>query len=402
MSTKRNEADGGGPDDSTVSDQECEGEDYDTLAPLPADLLIHPHEIDDANNHDNPIPHHHRSPVPPSNGPFSSSAPQRPGAARTTAASKRRSVEASSGRPIFPVRNPTKQDLEHARKILESLQTKHGFVAPDRGNLNDPSIMWKEGKPDYTITDLHYFLGKTKNHTLGSLEQSVENFIKTWEMEATHKEFYQWTTVDQDAYEVQANGGKIYSSEEAPWVGNYNWLLATCDKNLYDSTKETFESSHGKFRYAFPEGFPFEVLEVFSGPPKITFTWRHWAVFSGQFEGHKGNGETINMTGFGVVSVNEDGKAKKIEIYYDPDSFLEVLRGKKECSDGIDRGVAFGGPIAGGLDSLARMMTAIELEEKGPDGVGNNGGRPTTEQTTERDKGNGESNSRCPFSGVTR
>jgi len=262
--------------------------------------------------------------------------------------------------------------------------------------------MWKEGKPDYTITDLHYFLGKTKNHTPGSLEQSVENFIKTWEMEATHKEFYQWTTVDQDAYEVQANGGKIYSSEEAPWVGNYNWLLATCDKNLYDSTKETFESSHGKFRYAFPEGFPFEVLEVFSGPPKITFTWRHWAVFSGQFEGHKGNGETINMTGFGVVSVNEDGKAKKIEIYYDPDSFLEVLRGKKDCSDGIDRGVAFGGPIAGGLDSLAFMMTAIELEEKEPDGVGNNGGRPTTEQTTERDKGNGESNSRCPFSGVTR
>mmetsp|Transcript_32853 Transcript_32853/g.69115 ORF Transcript_32853/g.69115 Transcript_32853/m.69115 type:complete len:377 (+) Transcript_32853:299-1429(+) len=375
MSTNENEASRRSASDMTENSYEND----DTLAPLPDDLL---------------------TPAPPSRTPLSSSSAGALNGLNTTATSKRRSVEAESGRPIFPIRNPTKQDLIHARKIVENLQTEHGFVSPDRGNLDDPSIIWKEGKPDYTIADMHYLLGKTRNHPPGSLELSVENLIKTWEMEATHKEFYQWTTVDQNEYEVQANGGKVFSSEEAPWVGNYNWLLSTCSTDLYDSAKETFESSHGKFRYAFPEGFPFEVLEVFSGPPKVTFTWRHWAVFSGQYEGNQGNGATINMTGFGIASLNEDSKVTRLEIYYDPDSFLEVLRGKKECRDGIDRGAAVGEPIAGGLESLACMMSAIEIEEEETESGDNGGGRST--ETIEGEKHGGKPSGRCPFSGATR
>ena len=372
-------------DDTSDHGSECQ----DTLAPLPDDLLIRPHAIhkDDLhggeqqshNQHDQHDEQQQQS--PPRN---------------TTAASKRRSLSVSGDRPIFPVRNATKQDMIHARKILDTIQKEHGFLIPDRGNLDDPSILWKEGKPDYTIADLHYLLGKTKNHPEGSLELFVENFIKTWEMEATHKEFYQWTTVDQSAYEVQANGGKIYDSVEAPWIGNYNWLLSTCNKELYDTTKETFESSHGKFRYAFPEGFPFEVLEVFSGPPKITFTWRHWAVFSGEFEGHKGDGETINITGFGVVTVNEDTKAKKIEIYYNPDGFLETLKGTRKDGDGtegVDKGLAIGEPIAGGLETLATMMAAVELEEENEEG--------TLTKTIEGKSGeDGKPRGKCPFSGA--
>lgn len=386
MDTKRDKSSGG---DSPDTDSDHDSEGYDTLTPLPDDLLVHPHELECVNIENLPLPQHHHSPVPPSHEPPSSTtSPQHLQDAQTTTVSKRRTVGAGSGRPIFPVRNPTKQDLLHAQKMLETLQTKHGFVLPDRGNLDDPFIMWKEGKPDYMIADLHYFLGKTKNHSPGSLEFFVENFIKTWEMEATHKEFYQWTTVDQHAYEVQANGGKVFQSGEASWIGNYNWLMSSCNKELYDSTKETFESSHGKMRYAFPEGFPFEVLEVFSGPPKITFTWRHWAVFSGEYEGHKGNGDTINMTGFGVITLNEEKKAKKIEIYYDPDGFLEVLRGQKECTDGTVRGVAFGEPIAGGPETITSMMSALELEEKG------------YASTRGIDSGtdDGKQSRRCPFS----
>ena len=390
MSTNR-KPDGGSPGD----DESDHSEGYDTLAPLPDDLLVHPHEIDDVNIQNHPLPHHHRSPLPEAGAPFtsSSSTPQPLPATQTTATSKRRTVEPGSTRPIFPVRNPTKEDIIHARKMLTVLQKEHGFTVPDRGNMDDPSIMWKEGKPDYTITDLHYFLGKTKNHKPGSLEEFVENFIKTWEMEATHKEFYQWTTVDQSAYEVQSNGGKIFDSVEAPWVGNYNWLLSTCDKELYDSTKETFESSHGKFRYVFLEGFPFEVLEVFSGPPKVVFTWRHWAVFSGEWEGHKGSGETINMTGIGVVTLNEENKAKKIEIHHDPDYFLRVLRGEAESRDGINKGMAVGEAIAGGLETLTCLMADIELEErtgKSEEGKDNNV------------KGESSSGSRCPFTGLSK
>jgi hypothetical protein len=179
--------------------------------------------------------------------------------------------------------------------------------------------------------------------------------------------------VDQCAYEVCSNGGKVFDSQEAPWVGNYNWLLSSCKPDTWDSTKETFESSHGKFRYAFPEGFPFEVLQVFSGPPKVSFSWRHWAVFSGEFDGNQGTGETINMTGFGVVTFNDDLKAKRIDIYFDPTSFLDVLRGKAECRDGIDKGFAFGKSIAGGLDAVTSMMAAIELgDDEDSDDDGNN------------------------------
>ena len=245
-----------GGDSCRAESDDHEGEARDTLCPLlPADLEAHHHDDGEEDMSQRVTveylqqEQHQQHSI-------------QTGVRNTALASERRSVNANSGRPIFPVRNATKQDLIHARKLLEAIQKEHGFVVPDRGNLDDPTILWKEGKPDYTIADLHYLLGKTKNHKSGSLEEFVENFIKTWEMEATHKEFYQWTTVDQNEYEVQANGGKVFDSYEAPWVGNYNWLLSTCNKELYDTTKETFESSHGKFRYAFPEEFPFEVLEV--------------------------------------------------------------------------------------------------------------------------------------------
>ena len=383
-----------GGDSCSAESDDHEGEARDTLCPLPADLEAHHHHDDGEEDMSQRVTVEYLQQEQQQQHSIQTSSA---GVRNTTLASERRSVNANSGRPIFPVRNATKQDLIHARKLLEAIQKEHGFVVPDRGNLDDPTILWKEGKPDYTIADLHYLLGKTKNHKSGSLEEFVENFIKTWEMEATHKEFYQWTTVDQNEYEVQANGGKVFDSYEAPWVGNYNWLLSTCNKELYDTTKETFESSHGKFRYAFPEGFPFEVLEVFSGPPKITFTWRHWAVFSGNFEGNEGNGETINMTGFGVVTVNEDTKAKRIEIYYNPDNFLEVLRGKRECRDGIDSGVAVGEPLAGGLETLTSMMATVELEE------GNKGDSKQTSESIQG-KGDGEGgkpSGRCPFSGAT-
>ena len=382
-----------GGDSCRAESDDHEGEARDTLCPLPADLEAHYHD-DGEEDMSQRVTVEYLQQEQQQHSIQTSSA----GVRNTTLASERRSVNANSGRPIFPVRNATKQDLIHARKLLEAIQKEHGFVVPDRGNLDDPTILWKEGKPDYTIADLHYFLGKTKNHKSGSLEEFVENFIKTWEMEATHKEFYQWTTVDRNEYEVQANGGKVFDSYEAPWVGNYNWLLSTCNKELYDTTKETFESSHGKFRYAFPEGFPFEVLEVFSGPPKITFTWRHWAVFSGNFEGNEGNGETINMTGFGVVTVNDDTKATRIEIYYNPDNFLEVLRGKRECRDGIDSGMAVGEPLAGGLETLTSMMATVELEE------GNNGDSKQTSESIQRKVGGGgggKPSGRCPFSGAT-
>lgn len=63
----------------------------------------------------------------------------------------------------------------------------------------------------------------------------------------------------------------------------------------------------------------------FSGPPLVSFTWRHWGTFEGDYKGTKPTGETIEMYGNCVVKVNDDMKIQSIDVYYDPNPFLMKL-----------------------------------------------------------------------------
>ncbi|CAH1269082.1 Hypp4094 [Branchiostoma lanceolatum] len=220
-------------------------------------------------------------------------------------------------------------DVTKARQELEKLKKDTGYLEPERGNLDDPNIEWKYGKPDYTMVNLEYMKGKTKNHLTGSLELMVENFVKRWETESAHfKELDQWSTINRAKYHVQANGGKVFNAEESDGVGSYNWLMWDCKKELYDAEKQDFESSLRQFRGAFPKGFPWEVLEVSSGPPTIAFTWRHWAQFTGQYMGRQGNGQLIEMCGSAVVELDKNNKIVSIQIDYKPEEFLKALLGE--------------------------------------------------------------------------
>ena len=212
------------------------------------------------------------------------------------------------------------------REELEEFEKQYGFKRPSRSTI-DPSRPWRNEVPSYEIADLLYFRGRTCFHKPGSLEFLVEDTVKTWEMEASHLEFKDWTTVDHGQYRVSANGGKVYYGEHAAKAGNYNWLMASAEKGLFDSEKETFESSHTLFRDAFVGGFPWEVVAVFSGPPKIAFSWRHWAEFKGTYRGRKGDGETYDMYGWGLLTVNDNLKVQEIEIFYKPNAFLGALNG---------------------------------------------------------------------------
>ena len=58
------------------------------------------------------------------------------------------------------------------------------------------------------------------------------------------------------------------------------------------------------FHGAFP-AFPWEVLEVYTGPPKVAFSWRHWGRFTGKYKDNKGNGELVEVFGWGVAEVND-------------------------------------------------------------------------------------------------
>ena len=94
-----------------------------------------------------------------------------------------------------------------------------------------------------------------------------------------------------------------------------------------------FEESHDLFRNAFKSGFPWEVLKVLSGPPEVTFTWRHWGLFDGEFRGRKATGETFEMYGIIKATVDDNLRMVKMEVFYDPDSFLLGLEGKKPAKE---------------------------------------------------------------------
>ncbi len=59
---------------------------------------------------------------------------------------------------------------------------------PVRSHMDDPDIKWRYGAPpDFSKVDKKYQQERTKKHPTGSLEKTVEDLVKTWEMEASHK-----------------------------------------------------------------------------------------------------------------------------------------------------------------------------------------------------------------------
>jgi hypothetical protein len=200
--------------------------------------------------------------------------------------------------------------------------------------MDDPNTKCRfGGAPDYSLVNSFYLKERSKIHDDGSLEQIVENLVKTWEMERSHKtDPRQHQSLDQDKFRLSANGGKVFDNIEANEVGNYNVLLNACPAELWDSENISWEDSHDKFHNAFA-AFPWEVLEVFSGPPKVAFTWRHWGTFTGTYEGSPGKGELVEMFGFGTAVVNDKLQLQDVEIFYNAEEFINVLRGKTKVED---------------------------------------------------------------------
>ena len=232
-----------------------------------------------------------------------------------------------------------------AAQQLEEIAKQHGFTVPDRGmkGIGDKAQWRNREKPDYAGADLFFFKGKSKNHPAGSLEMVVENLVKRWEMEITHLvKPSDCTTMEVEDFRMKVNHGKELDANEIIERGSYNSLLKDISKEVYDSEGQTFDSSQDLFRNAFEEGFGWELLEVFSGPPKVAFLWRHWGKFTGEYKGRKGDGEVIEMYGFTVVTVNDDFKLTRVEIYFKPEGFLRCLEGKVSPDDEFQGKSLFG------------------------------------------------------------
>ncbi|XP_075498132.1 pathogen-related protein [Primulina tabacum] len=192
---------------------------------------------------------------------------------------------------------------------------------------------WRHGGPPiYDAVNKLFEEGRTKEWAKGSLEEVVQNAIKSWEMELSHKtRIGDFKTINPHKFKLIVNGREGLSAEETLKLGSYNALLKSSmpeEFKYYKADEESFESSHDIFRTALPRGFAWEVIAVYSGPPVITFKFRHWGYFEGPFKGHSPTGELVQFFGVGILKVDESLRAEDVEIYYDPaELFAGLLNG---------------------------------------------------------------------------
>jgi hypothetical protein len=147
-------------------------------------------------------------------------------------------------------------------------------------------------------------------------------------------------------FRTRVNGGPWADAAAIAERGSYNILIG--DNAYYSAAEETFASSHETFHAAFPGGFLWEVLEVYSPPPVVSFKWRHFGRFAGPYKGFSPTGETIEMFGVSVAHCADDLRLLEVEHFYDNSKFLSQLTGG--CP--IHREAAT--PVAGGAVSSKR------------------------------------------------
>ncbi|XP_024967269.1 pathogen-related protein [Cynara cardunculus var. scolymus] len=205
------------------------------------------------------------------------------------------------------------------------------------------NTVWRHGgPPNFDVVNQLFEEGRTKVWEKGSIEETVQNAIKSWEMELSHKiRIQDFKTINPDKFKLIVNGREGLSAEETLKVGSYNALLKSTlpeQYQYYKAEQETFESSHDVFRSAFPRGFAWEVISVHSGPPVISYKFRHWGYFEGPFKGNAPTGEMVEFFGMGILKVDESLRAEDVEIYYDPaDLISKLLKGSliSEHENGI-------------------------------------------------------------------
>ncbi|MBF6179775.1 Predicted ester cyclase [Nocardia otitidiscaviarum] len=182
---------------------------------------------------------------------------------------------------------------------------------------------WRAEAPDYHLSKEVMPKERTTDHAPGSLEAIVEELVKVFEMEVSHKKDpATWVSLVAEHYRGRVNGGPWQNAEEFARIGSYNILIGD---NPYYPAGEDFESSHHIFHTAFPGGFFWEVLEVLAGPPTVTFKWRHWGRYTGAYQGHEPTGELIEMTGITIAKVSEDLRILELEHFYDNNKLLGPL-----------------------------------------------------------------------------
>lgn len=197
-----------------------------------------------------------------------------------------------------------------------------------------PEAVFRSGRPTYDAVNGTYATHRTRRHDRDSLPDVLEWLVKTWEAEVSHKPSPDDIKSVAPGWTISTNGAPPVTLETFLARGSYNSLMGPEDG--YDPAAHSFASSHDAFRGAFPDGFAWEVLDVWFPPPTVAFSWHHFGVMKGAYAGHPPTGRMLHLYGSGVAHTTggggEDGSALRIarvEIFYDPTVLLHQLAGKR-------------------------------------------------------------------------
>ncbi|EEY58448.1 uncharacterized protein PITG_01115 [Phytophthora infestans T30-4] len=221
--------------------------------------------------------------------------------------------------------------LAKAQQELDALVAK-GAKLPSRVMLslrNGEVIEWRYGAPKYVLTDLAYVRGRIREPDTTPLASYVEECCHTFIVEATHKARYdQWRSVVQESFYLQVNDGiQVLGSSilENDMLG----LLYLGDAEAtMGADRGGSDESHDprvELAEAFPDGFPMEVLDVFTQPPQCYFSWRHWGPFTGKYRGIKGDGSKVEVRGFGEMAVDAS-RMRSLRLFFKQKDLVSGLR----------------------------------------------------------------------------
>lgn len=193
-----------------------------------------------------------------------------------------------------------------------------------------PGVQWRFGRPNYARVNKAYFAGRSKKHPEGSLEAVVQKIVKNWEVDSHHVlKPGDWTTMNGNKFTFSVNGGPKMNAQHFADIGPYNALIGDIP-GKYNSSKESYDSSNKIWSEVFTEGFAWELLDIYSGPPCVTFKYRHFGKFTGKYVDMYGKeyaptGEMVNVCGLCIARVDDNLLINELEIYYNPLDNIDPL-----------------------------------------------------------------------------
>ncbi|NHN85070.1 SnoaL-like polyketide cyclase [Acetobacter musti] len=189
-----------------------------------------------------------------------------------------------------------------------------------------PENVWRYGAPSYAFTNKRLADERQMHFEPGSLEETITNLVRVFEMEATNKANPEdWISIDPKVFRMTVNGSREYTVQDLVAKGGYNLFIG--DRANYNASESNYEKSEAAFHNAFRTGFLWELLTLKAHLPTATLTWRHWGLQNGEFNGHKGDGTLLDIHGATLATLNDELKITRLEHYFDAGGMIDSLSG---------------------------------------------------------------------------